>query len=165
MHRLPFAAWSLAAAATAVLAAACGGGSSTTPTASQSSSSAATASASFSSSGGSFCSQVQSDAAQLTQIDKGVVVSPGAVPTVQTYKTLIGNVDQAIDSLAGSVPGDISTDFGTIRTAYDQLNSQVQSATTLQQIIGDFQVFSTPTLKTASTNVGNYFKNTCHVGA
>ena len=94
-----------------------------------------------------------------------MATSPGAVPTLESFKHLISSVDQAIDSLDSAAPSEIAPDFHAVRAAYDQLNTQVQSATTLQQIGTAASSLSAPALKTSLTNVGNYFNNTCHLGA
>jgi len=110
------------------------------------------------------CQQALADAAQLRSLSTGLTISPGAVPTVDSFKHLISTVDAAIDSLDSSAPSEIASDFHAVRAAYDQLNSQVQSATSLQQIGTDAAALGTPALRTSLTNIGNYFTNTCHLG-
>ena len=160
MNRQSLGAGPLVAVIAGFGIAACGGSSTGTPTPTPT-----PTPASINNAGGSFCSQAAADAAQLRALSTGLATSPGAVPTLESFKHLISSVDQAIDSLDSAAPSEIASDFHAVRAAYDQLNTQVQSATTLQQIGTAASSLSAPALKTSLTNVGNYFNNTCHLGA
>jgi hypothetical protein len=113
--------------------------------------------------GGSFCDQTRSLIAQVKQLSKSVVTSPGATPDVTAFKQLLTAITSAIDSLDGSAPGDIATAFHTFRTAYDQANAAAQSATTFAQVGTAFSSVNTPAVKAAGDQITLYLKNTCGI--
>jgi hypothetical protein len=113
--------------------------------------------------GGSFCDQTRSVIAQVKQLSKTVVASPGATPDVTAFKQLLTAITSAIDSLDSSAPGEIATAFHTFRTAYDQANTQAQSATTFQQVGTAFSAIDTPAVKAAGDQINLYLKNTCGI--
>jgi hypothetical protein len=148
------------ALATGLALAGCGssnstGGTSTTAT--------PTSAGTISGGGGSFCDQARSVIAQIKQLSKAVVTSPGATPDVTAFKQLLSAITSAIDSLDGSAPGEIATAFHTFRTAYDQANTQAQSATTFAQVGTAFSSINTPAEKAAGDQVTTYLKNTCGI--
>jgi len=113
---------------------------------------------------GSFCDQTKSAIAQIEQLSKSFVpATAGATPDVASFKTLIANVTSAIDQLDGNAPGEISSAFHTLRTAYDQANTQVQTATTLEQIGNAFSTVDTDQVKAASDQISKYLQNSCGI--
>ena len=113
---------------------------------------------------GSFCDQTKSAIAQIEQLGKSFTpTSPGATPNVQGFKTLIAQLTSAIDQLDGNAPGEIASAFHTLRAAYDQANTQVQTATTLEQIGTAFQTVDTNAVKAAGDQITTYLKNSCGI--
>ena len=113
--------------------------------------------------GGSFCDQTRSVIAQVKQLSKSVVTSPGATPDVTAFKQLLTTITSAIDSLDGSAPGEIATAFHTFRTAYDQANTKAQTATTFQEVGTAFSAIDTPSVKSSGDQITAYLKNTCGI--
>jgi hypothetical protein len=161
MHRPSFAAGAVLAGTAALVLSACGGSSSPSSSGSSSSASTPTPSA-LSNVGGSFCNQAAGYAAQFSHLGSGLF-TPGATPSVTGVKQVIAEVDQAVDSLDSSAPGEIASDFHALRAAYDQANSRAQAATTFQQLETVFSGLDNTALKASSTRVEDYFKNTCHI--
>jgi hypothetical protein len=87
--------------------------------------------------------------------------SPGATPDVNAYKQLFATATTAIDGLAGSAPSEISTQFQTLRSAYDQLNSQIQGVTSFTQLGTAFSTLGTPAVSSAAKAITAYMTNTC----
>jgi outer membrane murein-binding lipoprotein Lpp len=163
MSRSGFTAGLVAAAIAGAVLSACG---SSTPTASASSSGGAAATQSsvptLSVPGGSFCGQVVGLGAQLQHVSSGFLsASPGATPDFDAYKQLFATATSAIDGLAGSAPSEISTQFQTLRSAYDQLNSQVQAATSFTQFGAAASTLGTPAVANAAKAITAYMTNTC----
>jgi hypothetical protein len=164
MSRSGFTAGLVAAAIAGAVLSACG---SSTPTASTSSSGGAAAThgsvPTLSVPGGSsFCGQVVGLGAQLHHVSSGLLsASPGATPDVNAYKQLFATATTAIDGLAGSAPSEISTQFQTLRSAYDQLNSQIQRATSFTQLGTAFSTLGTPAVTSAAQAITAYMTNTC----
>jgi hypothetical protein len=115
--------------------------------------------------GGPFCTQVASVISQFAQLGAAFQTAPGATPNVNTFKQLIATEAQVIDQLDSSAPGEIASAFHTLRSAIDQANSQVQSATTFAQIGAAFSSFSSSAVTTANTAITNYFKNSCGISS
>jgi len=113
--------------------------------------------------GGSFCNQTRSVITQVGQLGRSVIPSPGATPNVTEFKQLLATVTSAVDTLDGSAPSEIATAFHTFRGAYDQANSQAQSATTLQEVGAAFSSIDVPAVKTAGDQISSYLKNTCGI--
>ncbi len=164
MSRPRFTAGLVAAAIAGAVLSACG---SSTPTASTSSSGGAAATQSsvptLSVPGGSsFCGQVVGLGTQLQHVSSGFLsASPGATPDVNAYKQLFATATTAIDGLAGSAPSEISTQFQTLRSAYDQLNSQIQGVTSFTQLGTAFSTLGTPAVSSAAKAITAYMTNTC----
>ncbi len=98
----------------------------------------------------------------MQHVSSGLVsASPGATPDVNAYKQLFATATAAIDGLAGSAPSQISTQFQTLRTAYDQLNSQIQGVTSFAQLGTAFSTLGTPAVTSAAKAVTAYMTNTC----
>jgi hypothetical protein len=87
---------------------------------------------------------------------------PGA-NELATLKQLIGLAAQAIDTLDGEAPSAIASSVHTLRTAIDQVNTNVQGLTTFsaQSAQAVFAPIGTAAVKAASTQVSDYFKTTC----
>ncbi len=161
MSRSGFTAGLFAAAIAGAVLSGCG---SSTPTASSSGGGAATQSTvpTLSIPGGSFCGQVVGLGAQLQHVSSGFLsTTPGATPNVNAYKQLFATATAAIDGLAGSAPSEISTQFQTLRTAYDQLNSQVQGVTSFTQLGTAISTLGTPAVSSAAQAITAYMTNTC----
>lgn len=162
MSRPGFTAGLVAAAIAGAVLSGCG---SSTPTASSSAGGAATQSTVPTLSvpaGSSFCGQVVGLAAQLKHVGSSFLsASPGATPDFNAYKQLFATVTSAIDGLAGSAPSEISTQFQTLRSAYDQLNSQVQAATSFTQVGAAGSTLGTPAVASADKAITAYMTNTC----
>jgi hypothetical protein len=159
MPRRIVAAMAPLALALTIAVSACGSSSSSSSSGGSSSSS----SGSINVGNGSFCDQTRSAISQIDGLSKTLVPSPGATPNVTGFKQLISSLTSAIDALDGNAPGEIASDFHTLRTAYDTANTQVQSATTIEQIGTAFSSVDTPAVKTATDNISNYLKNTCGI--
>jgi hypothetical protein len=161
MRERLFKAVPVLALATGLALAGCGSsnssGGTSTPTATP------TSTGTISGGGGSFCDQTRSVIAQVKQLSKAVVTSPGATPDVTAFKQLLTAITSAIDSLDGSAPGEIATAFHTFRTAYDQANTAAQSATTYAQVGTAFSAIDTPAVKAAGDQITLYLKNTCGI--
>ncbi len=112
--------------------------------------------------GSPFCAQIASLEAQFSHLGRSFYsVSPGATPSVVAFQRLIATVAAAADALDSSAPNAISSSFHTLRTAYDQLTTRMQSATSVQQAAPLFAAVDTPAVKDADAAVSSYIKNTC----
>jgi hypothetical protein len=141
----------------------CGGSSSTSSSAGGSSSSAAS-SAGVIKPGGSFCDQARSFVTQLSQLAKSSLGTvPGATPNVNGYKQLFGAVTSVVDQLDSSAPGEIATAMHTLRAAYDQANTSVQNATTLQEMGIALQSINATPVQNAATQLTTYLTSTCGI--
>jgi hypothetical protein len=158
LHRRLFASGPFLVLAAALTLAACGGSSATSSSGGSGSSSSA-----ISAGGGSFCDQTRTVIAQLGQLGKAIVPSPGATPDVTSYKQLLSTVAAAIDVLDGSAPSEIASDFHTFRAAYDQATTQVQSATTFTEVSAAFTTLSTPAVKAAGDHISAYLQTSCGI--
>ena len=139
--------------------AACGSSS----TSGTSSSPGASSSSSISVGGGSFCDQTRSVIAQVTQLSKSLVPSPGATPNAESFKQLLATITSAVDALDGSAPGEIASAFHTFRAAYDQANSRVQAATTFAEMGNAFSGIDQTSITTARDQIGSYLKTACGI--
>jgi len=164
MSRSGFTAGLFAAAIAGAVLSGCG---SSTPTPSSSgggggSATQSTAPTLSAPGGSSFCGQVVGLGAQLQHVGSGFLsASPGATPDFNAYKQLFATATSAIDGLAGSAPSQISTQFQTLRTAYDQLNSQVQAATSFTQFGAAISTLGTPAVASAAQAITAYMTTTC----
>jgi hypothetical protein len=114
--------------------------------------------------GSSFCLQSASIAAQFAHASSSIFsVSPGATPSITAYQQAIAATTSAIDGLDSSAPGEIASSVHVLRVAYDQLNTQMQGATSLQQLATLFTSLDTPAIKAAGTAISDYLKNTCGI--
>ncbi|MBV8193933.1 MAG: hypothetical protein JOY80_00240 [Candidatus Dormibacteraeota bacterium] len=114
--------------------------------------------------GGDFCSNAQNAANQLAGLSKSFSgASASQTPSVSGIKQLMSAATQAFDSLDSSAPSAIAADFHTVRQALDQANSNVQNATSLDQLGTALGPLNAQNVQTASTNVTNYMTNTCHI--
>ena len=163
MKRFAVVPAAFATAAVLVLSA-CGGSSSGGGNTSSSGSSSSGSNGGNSGGGGDFCSRAQQAVTQFAQIGQQFS-NTAQTPSPDSFKQLIGAVDQLYDQLDGTAPSAISSDFHALRQAMDQANQQVQSATTLQQMSGSFQSLSSPQLQTAAQHVTTYAEQTCHITA
>jgi hypothetical protein len=103
---------------------------------------------------------------QLTHLSAGLFnASPGATPNVVAYKQLIAGITSAIDALDSSAPSEIASAFHTLRAAFDQANTQAQSATTFTQVGAATSAISAPAVQTADTAITSYMKSSCGIGA
>ena len=149
----------LAALAVAGLAA-CGGSSSPSSSGQGSSHSPQSSGGAPVVAGDPFCTQSATFKTQIAHIGTGVTTT--STPTLDDYKALINSVDQALDGLDAAAPSAIASDFHTARAAYDQANTQVQAATSMQQIGQIFQGVGTPAIHTAATNISAWYQANCH---
>jgi hypothetical protein len=106
---------------------------------------------------------VVSAVAQFSQLTAGLGAAAGTTPSLAGIKQLIATEAGLLDSLDSSAPSEIAADFHTLRTAIDQASTQVQGATTIQQIGTAFSSFSTPAFSSASKNVSNYVGTSCGI--
>lgn len=158
-----FAFGAFAAAVVAVGLSACGGSTSTSSSggggASQTSAPAISIPA-----GSSFCTEARGIGTQLSHIGSSIVgSSPGATPDVTAFHQIIATVTSAIDALDASAPSEIAAAFHTLRSTYDQLNTQAQSATTLEQVSAMFASLDTQAVKDADAAITSYLGTTCGV--
>jgi hypothetical protein len=161
MNRRKFAV-AVVAAATAVLALAGCGSSSPSPTATPLSSTTPLVSIPA---GSSFCSAAAGIGAQLSHAATGLLggLSPGATPDLAAYKQVIATTTAAIDGFDNAAPGAIASAFHTLRNAYDQANTAVQSATTLEQMSTAFTSLSTQAVRDAGTAITTYMTSSCGI--
>ncbi len=165
MHRPRVASGALLAGAIALALSACGSSTTSSSSAATTQPTSAPTSAAANS-GSSFCTQVGTVMAQLSHLSTGFSgASPGATPDVASLKQLIATADAAIDALDSSAPGDIASAFHTLRAAYDQANSQVQSATTIEQIAPAMAGFAAPAVATAGRSITAYMTTSCGITA
>src|SRR5438105_9432032 len=104
MNRPSLAAGPLLAVIAGFGIAACGGSSTSTPTPIPT---PTPTTAAIGNAGGSLCEQAVADAAQLRSLSTGLSGSPGAVPTLDSFKHQISAVTQVIDSLDSAAPSEI----------------------------------------------------------
>jgi hypothetical protein len=69
----------------------------------------------------------------------------------------------AFDSLASSAPSEIAADFQTLRAAFDQMNSSIQSATSIEQLATVVAPLDTPAVKAAGDHLNAYGKTVCGI--
>ncbi len=114
--------------------------------------------------GSSFCSAAANIAAQLSHAGTSAFgLSPGATPSLTAYKQLIATATAAIDGFDNAAPSAIASAFHTLRAAYDQANTAVQSATSLQGMATAFTSLSTQAVKDASTAITAYMTSSCGI--
>jgi hypothetical protein len=114
--------------------------------------------------GSSFCSSAASIGAQLSHAGTSLLgLSPGATPSLAAYKQLIATATSAIDGFDNAAPSAIASAFHTLRAAYDQANTAVQSATSLQEMATAFTSLSTQAVKDASSAITTYMTSTCGI--
>jgi hypothetical protein len=102
---------------------------------------------------------------QLSHLSAGLFnASPGATPNFVAYKQLIAGVTSAIDGLDSSAPSEIASAFHTLRAAFDQANTQAQSATTFAQVGAATGAISAPAVQSADTAITAYMKSSCGIG-
>ncbi|HEY6398033.1 MAG TPA: hypothetical protein VIX82_11320 [Solirubrobacteraceae bacterium] len=130
-----------------------------------SSSSQSSASSSISLPGGSFCQQAISAVAQFGQLGASLQQGAGTLPSLAGIKQVIAADAGVLDSLDGSAPSEIAADVHTIRAALDQANSQVQGATTLQQLSSAFTPLSAPAVSAAGAHISAYVKTACGISS
>lgn len=164
MNRPLTAAGTFLAVAAALALGACGSSNNTTTSSSGGTAPTATPAPAGGNSGSSFCVQGAAAVAQLSQIGRGFAsTTPGATPSVASIKQLFATADSAVDALDSSAPSEISSAFHTLRAAYDQANSQVQAATTLDQLSAALDGLDTTSLHSADDQITNYMQNTCGI--
>jgi hypothetical protein len=114
--------------------------------------------------GSSFCSSAANIAAQLSHGGTSLFgLSPGATPSLASYKQLIATIAGAIDGFDNAAPSAIASAFHTLRAAYDQANTAAQSANSLQEIGTAFTSLSTQAVKDASSAITTYMGTTCGI--
>ena len=111
---------------------------------------------------GDFCTQAAATVAQFAQISSEFQ-NTTQTPSVDSIKQLIASADSAFDSLDSNAPSAIASSFHTLRQAFDQASSQVQSATTFDQLSTAMGGLDSPNVQSASTQVDNYMQTTCHI--
>lgn len=163
MNRPLTAAGTFLAVAAALVLGACGSSNNTT-TSSGGTAPTATPAPAGGNSGSSFCLQGAAAVAQLSHISAGFAsTTPGATPDVASIKQLFATADSGVDALDSSAPSEISAAFHTLRAAYDQANSQVQAATSLEQLSAAVDGLSSASISSADDQITNYMKNTCGI--
>ena len=165
MHRPRLVSGAIAVGAAVLVLSGCG---SSSPTSSTSGTAAPTvptvATSSAAKSGTAFCVQAAATVAQLAHISAGfAAVTPGATPSVTSIKQLFATADSAVDTLDSSAPSEISSAFHTLRAAYDQANSRVQGAATIQDLSTALTGLSTTALTTADTQITTYLQTSCGI--
>lgn len=121
-----------------------------------------TATVSGGGSSGSFCSQANTVLSQIAQV-VAAVRQPGA-NTLAGFKAEIGALAQGLDSGDGTAPSAIAGAIHTMRVAYDQVNTALQSATTLTQVAAAFQPAETAAASAAGDQVTAYYHQNCAGG-
>jgi hypothetical protein len=121
-----------------------------------------TATVSGGGSSGSFCSQANTVLSQIAQV-LAAVRQPGA-NTIDGFKAEIAALTQGLDNGDGTAPSAIADAIHTMRVAYDQVNTALQSATTLTQVQAAFQAAATPAVSAAGDQVTAYYHQNCPGG-
>ena len=159
--RSPLAATVTLVAGAAVLAlSACGSSSpgTTTPTPTNAPTSAAA------NSGSGFCLQAATAVSQLSKVGAGLAsTTPGATPSVASFQQLFAAATSAIDALDSTAPSQIASAFHTLRSAYDQANTQVHAATTFDQMSSSLDALNTTAISSADTQVTTYLQTSCGI--
>ena len=151
MHmRFPTAAVALASLAAL---AACGG------------SSGSSSSSSSSGNGSGFCDQAQQVSTDLTGLSAAFAASASgtSTPDPGAFKQLMQQGAQDLDNLDSQAPSDIATAFHHLRTVFDQVNQQIQSAGSFDDMQSPLAALSDSSVQTDETTVNNYMTNTCHI--
>jgi uncharacterized protein YukE len=112
--------------------------------------------------GGSFCSQANTVLSQIAQV-VAAVRQPGA-NTLAGFKAEIAALAQGLDNGDGTAPSAIAGAIHTMRVAYDQVNTALQSATTLTQVAAAFQPAETAAASAAGDQVTAYYHQNCAGG-
>jgi hypothetical protein len=114
--------------------------------------------------GGSFCQQTVAMEAQVSHLAAGIgITTPGATPSIKSYQPLYATIAAAIDALDSQAPSEIASAFHTFRSAFDQANSRLQSATSLAQLGDVFAGLSAPQVKAAGDSITAYMKGSCGI--
>lgn len=151
-HRI-LSAGGLIAAAAALSLSACGSSSNATPTVAPAGNNSS-----------SFCTQAGVLVTQFAGLGAALSpTTPGAVPSLTALKQFFAAGATALDSMDSQAPTEIASAFHTLRTAYDQANTSVQSATTVDQLSTVFTSFNTPSLTAASSQVTAYMQSKCGI--
>jgi hypothetical protein len=111
---------------------------------------------------GSFCSQANTVLAQIAQV-VAALAQPGA-NTLAGLKAEIGALAQGLDSGDGTAPSAIAASIHTMRVAYDQVNTGLQTATSITQVAAAFAPAETAAVKAAGEQVDAYYKANCSGG-
>jgi hypothetical protein len=111
---------------------------------------------------GSFCSQANTVLSQIAQV-VAALAQPGA-NTLAGIKAEIGALAQGLDSGDGSAPSAIAAAIHTMRVAYDQVNTGLQTATSITQVAAAFAPAETDAVKAAGAQVTAYYKANCSGG-
>jgi hypothetical protein len=111
---------------------------------------------------GSFCSQANTVLAQIAQV-VAALAQPGA-NTLAGLKAEIGALAQGLDSGDGTAPSAIAAAIHTMRVAYDQVNTGLQTATSITQVAAAFAPAETAAVKDAGDQVTAYYKASCGGG-
>jgi hypothetical protein len=96
---------------------------------------------------------------QVAQV-AAAAAQPGA-NSLAAFKAEIAALAQGLDNGDGSAPSAISGAIHTMRVAYDQVNTALQSATTLPQVGLAFKAGETVAVKNASDQVTAYYHANC----
>lgn len=163
-----FAVGAVLAAVAGLALGGCGGSASPSSSSSSSSSggggAAQTAAPIVSIPGGSFCQQTVAMEAQVSHLAAApALTTPGATPDIKSSQQLWATVTAAIDTLDSQAPGEIASAFHIFRSAFDQVNSRLQAATSFSQLETVFAGLSVPSVKAAGDQITAYMKNTCGI--
>jgi hypothetical protein len=164
-HRLRRVAPVLVLLVAGGLATACGSSTTSatqTPTPTPTAAPTPTATVSGGGGSGSFCSQANTVLSQIAQV-VAALRQPGA-NTLAGFKAEIGALAQGLDSGDGTAPSAIAGAIHTMRVAYDQVNTGLQSATTLTQVAAAFQPAETTAVTDAGDQVTAYYHQNCAGG-
>jgi hypothetical protein len=121
-----------------------------------------TASVSGGGGSGSFCSQANTVLSQIAQV-LAAVRQPGA-NSLAGFKAEIGALAQGLDNGDGTAPSAIAGAIHTMRVAYDQVNTGLQSATSLSQVEAAFQPAANTAVTAAGDQVTAYYTANCSGG-
>jgi hypothetical protein len=144
------------------LATACGSSTTAgtpTPTPTPTAAPTPTASVASGGGGGSFCSQANTVLSQIAQV-LAAAAQPGS-SSLAGFKGEIAALAQGLDNGDGTAPSAISGAIHTMRVAYDQVNTALQSATTLTQVQAAFLPAAAAAVSTAGDQVTAYYHANC----
>ena len=117
-------------------------------------------------SGSSFCQQAQQASTDITDLGTAFASSIAggtSTPDPSAFKQLMQQASQDLDNLDSQAPSDIASAFHHLRTVFDQVNSQIQSASSFDDMQSPVAALNDSSVQSDQTAVNNYMTNVCHI--